>query len=126
MRRTIVVGDSRAISHLVAHILSELGYYPVLVANSGQDALEMLSCGDPPALALVDLSDPPMDSVAFTRQAKANSALRDMRIFLITDMPDSAATRLVAHAGADGHICKPFTPEELLSFLISHGLLRLS
>jgi len=82
-------------------------------ATSGAEGLAMMQ-DTPPHIVLLDIMMPDMDGWEVFKQIKANPALKDIPIIILTAR-DSTFEEIVARerAGVDDYITKPFTPAEL-------------
>ena len=88
------------------------GSFRVIEAGDGESGLA-LAMEQQPALILLDLMLPGMDGFEVTRRLRAEAALRNTRIILLTAR-DSEETKLRAlDEGADDFVPKPFLIPEL-------------
>jgi CheY-like chemotaxis protein len=111
-RRPLVLlaEDDRDIRALVGMLLERWGY-EVAAASSGRDALEM-AASRPPVLAIFDVGMPPPDGIALTQAFKADDALRDIPIILLTAHANDARAHAEA-AGVSAYVTKPFRAQAL-------------
>lgn len=80
----LVVDDDRDIREAVAAVLSSVGY-PVLSAADGAAALEILrSSPVPVGLVILDLMMPKVDGWEFRARQKADPALRDIPVVILS------------------------------------------
>lgn len=86
--------------------------YSFLVAHSGRQALDLLSC-QVPDLILLDVMMPEMDGFEVCRRIRACSTCPEMPIVLITALDDRSSRLKGLEAGADDFITKPFDVHEL-------------
>ena len=109
----LIVEDSMTQAFSLEYLLSENGYR-VAIATNGQQALEMAHLHKPD-LVVSDITMPIMGGFEFCSRAKADAALRDIPILLLTDLsnPDDIIHGLEARA--DGYITKPYEEGFLLS-----------
>ena len=110
-KKILVVDDEPDILKLTVVRLESLGY-DVLVAETGEKALEVLK-EETPDLILLDLLLPKMQGDAVCKKLKADPELKHIPIILFT----ASAVRVpakVGEIGADDFIVKPFEPDELL------------
>ncbi len=82
----------------------------ILDASDGVEGLIRLR-DNPINLILSDVNMPNMDGEEFVRQVKADKALRDIPVLMITTDNSTARVLRLRQLGAQGYICKPFTPE---------------
>jgi DNA-binding response OmpR family regulator len=106
----LAVDDEEYIRQLFQRILEDAGYRVVL-ASSGQEAIDKVSAGDVD-LVLLDIIMPGMDGMQVLELIREKS---DVPIIMVTGIGDlnSLSTSLVL--GADDYIKKPFRSKELLA-----------
>ena len=114
--RALVVDDSPVMRSLLRRLLRELSIETV-EADNGHVALERLAeCGDID-FALVEWSMPVMTGLEFIQVLRAHAAYDDLRVMMITAETETSQAPRAIEAGADAHMGKPFTKEELHSKL---------
>lgn len=88
--------------------------YRVLLAADGHTGIEGAK-RDRPALILLDFMMPTMDGLEFCRRLRAEPALRETQIILLTasERPDLDAE--AREAGATLTLRKPFGPEAIVA-----------
>jgi DNA-binding response OmpR family regulator len=110
--RIVVADDDRDILDLVVFKLSQAGY-DVVGVSDGVAALAAIET-EPPKLAILDVMMPGLSGLDVLRKVRANEAIKDLDIILLTarardsDVDDGFAT------GATDYVIKPFSPRELL------------
>ena len=106
----LVVDDERPIANILAGLLADLGYTP-LVASHGRHALE-LARERPPALVLTDLMMPYLSGagLAAALRADAEADGRDAPPIILITAAGAAAAEAV---GADAVLYKPFELEHV-------------
>jgi two-component system chemotaxis response regulator CheY len=117
----IVIDDSRAMRTILGRILKKMGY-TVEEAGNGREALERLSQGPKPDLALVDWNMPEMNGLEFLQAVRADPVYHDMRLVMVTTETDATRIRAALEAGADEYVMKPFTPDALGQKLVLIGI----
>ncbi len=110
--RVLVVDDSPAMRGLMKKILTQSGLpiEKILDAADGVEGLVRLK-DNPVNLILSDINMPNMDGEEFVRHVKADKAFRDIPVLMITTDNSTARVLRLRQLGAQGYICKPFTPE---------------
>ena len=110
--RVLVVDDSPAMRGLLKKILGQSGLpiEKILDAADGVEGLVRLR-DNPINLILSDINMPNMDGEEFVRHVKADKAFRDIPVLMITTDNSTARVLRLRQLGAQGYICKPFTPE---------------
>ncbi len=108
--RIMVVDDEPQIRRSLQVHLEGKGY-PVVTAEKGEEALELLSHRTPDVM-LVDLLLPGMDGIELTRRVRARSSVPIIFLSAIGDEPKKVEA---LEEGADDYVTKPFSMEELLA-----------
>ncbi len=110
--RILVVDDEPDIVALVAYHLARAGYR-VSTASSGTDALK--AAGDEqPALIVLDLMLPELSGFQVLERIRANPALADTPVLLLTARREEPDRVQGLSLGADDYLVKPFSPQELV------------
>ncbi|MCX6046643.1 MAG: response regulator transcription factor [Chloroflexi bacterium] len=112
-QRILMVDDDRDIVRVVRGYLEQAGY-EVLAAYEGESALHMLRSGHPDLL-LLDLMLPHRDGWELTRLIRADSALANIPIIMLTARIEDTDKILGLELGADDYVTKPFNPREVLA-----------
>jgi DNA-binding response OmpR family regulator len=112
-KRVVCIEDEPEMIDLVRLILGRKGFY-VIGANGGIEGLETVR-REKPDLILLDLMMPDMDGWEVYQQIKADAALREIPVIVVTAKAQSIDKVLGLHiAKVDDYITKPFGPQELL------------
>lgn len=108
----LCIDDEVGVIELVDLIMQKEGIV-VRGASSGQEGLTKIK-KSPPQLVLLDIMMPDIDGWEVFKQIKADSALKNIPIIILTAR-DSTFEEIVARerAGVDDYITKPFTPARL-------------
>jgi|GEM_PF-820659 len=111
---TVLVVDDNEDNRLIASTNLELAGYTVLEAEDGERGLEALA-GTPADLVLLDIMMPGIDGYEVCRRIRADAALQQTKVLMLT--AKAATTDLVKgfEAGADDYVTKPFEIDELLT-----------
>ncbi|CAN5820541.1 response regulator transcription factor [soil metagenome] len=112
-QRILMVDDDRDIVRVVRGYLEQAGY-EVLAAYEGESALHMLRSVHPDLL-LLDLMLPHRDGWELTRLIRADSALANIPIIMLTARIEDTDKILGLELGADDYVTKPFNPREVLA-----------
>jgi DNA-binding response OmpR family regulator len=107
----LVAEDDADILLLVATRLRRDGL-AVVTATDGEEALA-LARERRPAVAVLDIGLPGLDGLELLTRIRADEALRDTRVLLLTARAQEADVRRGFDAGADAYVKKPFSPAEL-------------
>lgn len=92
----------------------EKEYYTVSTAESGMEALEMISM-DPPDIILLDVMMPEMDGFEVCRRLKANIKTSDIPVVMVTALSDVEDRVEGLNSGADDFVTKPINDHALFA-----------
>ncbi len=112
-KRVVCIEDEPEMIDLVRLILGRKGY-DVIGANGGIEGLDAVR-RERPDIILLDLMMPDMDGWEVYQQIKADPALKQIPVVVVTAKAQSIDKVLGLHiAKVDDYITKPFGPQELL------------
>jgi len=113
MKRILVAEDEPSIVLSLEFLLGEAGF-EVLTAGNGMDALAIAEQRKPDLLVL-DLMLPIVNGFEVCRTLRANSALRHMRILMLTARGREHEVARGLALGANAYVTKPFGTRELMN-----------
>lgn len=87
--------------------------YEVLLARDGRQALEAIR-REHPQLVLLDAMMPGMTGFDVCEAVRADAAVRDTRILMLTAKGRETDVARGVGAGADAYVTKPFSTRELM------------
>lgn len=113
--RALVIDDSRVMRNMVMNALRQSGLasFEFTEAVDGADALTKFN---PTAfdMCFVDWNMPNMTGVEFVKRARAaGNAFHVPMVMVTSEQTVSKVEEALSQAGADGYVCKPFTPEDM-------------
>jgi len=112
-KRVVCIEDEPEMIDLGRLILGRKGY-DVIGANGGIEGLDAVR-REHPDIILLDLMMPDMDGWEVYQQIKAEPALKQIPVVVVTAKAQSIDKVLGLHiAKVDDYITKPFGPQELL------------
>jgi DNA-binding response OmpR family regulator len=111
--RILVADDDVDIRELVEFKLSTLGHDVVAVAD-GAAAIDACQASRPD-LAVLDVMMPGVSGLEAIRAIRADPALADLPVILLTARAQESDVETGFDSGADDYITKPFSPRELAS-----------
>jgi DNA-binding response OmpR family regulator len=106
----LVVDDEEMLRNLLSKILEKEGYR-VLLAESGQKAMEVLA-DDSVDIVLTDVKMPRMDGFEFLKTVKREYS--QTGVIVMTAFGDAYTVRDALLLGADEYITKPFKSFEIV------------
>jgi CheY-like chemotaxis protein len=107
----LVADDSMTILAMVSSRLERAGY-DVVTAARGDEALRLVQ-ENRPRLVLLDVEMPGLDGVEVARRIRADEALAETFIVLLTSLSEASEVATGMAAGADAYLTKPFSPQDL-------------
>ena len=112
MKRILIAEDEPSIVLSLEFLLAEAGY-EVLTASNGADALKLAE-ERTPDLVVLDIMLPVVNGFEVCRRLRANPALRDMRILMLTARGREQEVARGLALGANAYVTKPFGTRELM------------
>jgi two-component system phosphate regulon response regulator PhoB len=109
----LVVDDEEDIRELVRYNLSK-GGYTVTTASTGEEALR-IAHEVRPMLVVLDIMLPGIDGLEVCRRIKADAALQNTPIVMISALGEEKDVVTGLELGADDYVAKPFSPGVLLA-----------
>ena len=97
---------------IVRNLLKELGFVNAEEAEDGAVALQRIRAGGID-FVVTDWNMPNMDGLALLQTIRADPALKDLPVLMITAEAKRENIIAAAQAGASGYIVKPFTAATL-------------
>jgi two-component system chemotaxis response regulator CheY len=113
--RALIVDDSPVMRKVVERALRQAGIElsEVIQAGSGNEALEVLRPQPGLDLILSDINMPGMDGLQFLERLRSEGLAPGVPCIMITTESSAPVVHRAIAAGADGYICKPFTPDQI-------------
>ena len=107
-QRILIVDDERVNRMVLSAVLKDDNQ--IILAKSGEQALERLSIDAEIDLILLDVLMPEMDGYEVLRRIKTNDATRDIPVMFITALSSVGDEEHGLNLGACDYIGKPFSP----------------
>jgi two-component system chemotaxis response regulator CheY len=110
----LIVDDSAAIRKILHRVLvqADVPLGRVVEAGDGVEALEALKT-QKVGLILSDINMPNMDGLQLLSAIKADSAIKDVPVIMVTTEGGSSKVMEAVNLGAVGYVRKPFTAEQI-------------
>jgi signal transduction histidine kinase len=113
-RRLVLLADDNAdLRDYISRLLADHGYQVEAVAD-GEAALASLRARRPDIL-VSDVMMPRLDGFGLLAAVRADAALRDLPVVMLSARAGNDATAEGLDAGADDYLTKPFSARELLA-----------
>ncbi len=113
METVLIVDDEKNYPPVISAVLQEEGY-ETLMANSGQEALEVLRKNEV-ALVLTDMKMPVMDGMALLEKIKSKDP--DLPVMMMTAFGTVEKAVEAMQKGAYNYILKPFDNQQLIAYV---------
>ena len=110
--RVLVVDDNADMRDYLARLLRQR--WQVGTAANGREALEAMA-GELPELVVSDVMMPELDGFGLIAAMRAEQALHDVPVLLLSARAGEEARIEGVNAGADDYLVKPFSARELLT-----------
>ncbi|HEY9766450.1 MAG TPA: response regulator, partial [Chroococcales cyanobacterium] len=91
----------------VAEIILKNQGYDVVIANNGQEGIDM-ALSQHPDLIIMDILMPVLDGLTATRRLKADPRTKDIPIITVTAKASSSDKSAAQAAGSEGFLAKPY------------------
>lgn len=118
MAEILVVDDSKVMREMIVACLRAHEGLTFTQAASGLEAIEKLSLMAFDVVVL-DLNMPDIGGVEVVEFIRGQDKLRELPILIVTTRGDDASRARVLAAGASRFFTKPFTPDGILSEVLS-------
>lgn len=110
--RFLIVDDFSTMRRILRNLLVEMGFRQVDEANDGHAALALLQQGGY-EFVISDVQMPKMGGFELLKQIRADAALKDLPVLLITSEASKDDVLKAIRLGANGTILKPLTKSSL-------------
>jgi len=110
-----IVDDEPNIRETATFILEMEGYHVVTACN-GEEALALLR-REKPKIVLLDVMMPRKNGYEVCAEVKADPALKDIYVVMLTAKGQKMDKERALLVGADRYMTKPFDDEEILQIL---------
>ncbi len=110
----LVVDDNIMNRELATDLLGDAGY-PVIQAENGEQALELLDNNHSIDVILLDIMMPGLNGFETCKRIKEHNLWRLIPVVMLTALTDIRSRVTALEAGADDILSKPFEEEELLA-----------
>ncbi|MBU0678331.1 MAG: PAS domain S-box protein [Verrucomicrobia bacterium] len=123
--RVLAIDDIQDSLDLIGHVLR--AHFPgaeLVTALNGTEGIQKARTSQP-SIILLDVLMPEMDGFEACRRLKSDPATAHIPVLMISGIRVADIDRTIGvQSGADGYLCKPYEPNELISQI--HSLLRIS
>lgn len=119
--KILIVEDEPQINRLIELVLQSGGYYRILKAYDGEDALNIIKTENPD-LVLLDVMIPKLDGFTLCKTIRADKTLSSTQVIMLTAKKMEEDILKGFENGAIDYISKPFSNKVLLARIKAHLL----
>lgn len=110
--KILIVDDFSTMRRIVKNLLKDLGFTNTVEADDGKTALPLLEKGNIDFL-ITDWNMPGMTGIDLLKAVRANPALANLPVLMVTAEAKREQIIMAAQAGVNGYVIKPFTAATL-------------
>ena len=116
----LIVDDSTLMRKVIERALrqTDLDVTIITEASNGREALDQLRLATRPDIILCDINMPGMDGIDFLEARQVQKLALGVPVVMISSKTNEQIVRRTILAGAQGFLCKPFTPEQVKARLL--------
>jgi chemotaxis protein histidine kinase CheA/ActR/RegA family two-component response regulator len=117
-QRVLIADDSLSVRRSLEQLMRDAGF-EVTTARDGLEALAAIR-QHAPDIMLLDLEMPRMNGLEVTSYVRANDALKDIPILMITSRTSEKHVQMARDSGVTEVLSKPYSEDHLLSLVQEH------
>lgn len=119
MNKVLIVDDSSTMRKIIQRVLrqADIAVDNVIEAANGVEGLAALESNPDIGLVLSDVNMPEMNGIDFVRNLRATRDKETLPVIMVTTEGGGEMVNTAMELGANGYVCKPFTPESIRSAL---------
>lgn len=119
MNKLLIVDDSSTMRKIIMRVLrqAEISVDNILEAGNGVEGMQQLASHPDVGLVLSDVNMPEMNGLEFVKAIRKSHAKDKLPIIMVTTESGQGLLTNALEEGANGFVCKPFTPETIRSAL---------
>jgi len=115
--KILIVDDTRIAIKATTNMLNKIGYYNILTAKDGQDAITVLQNNSQIGLIISDLNMPNKNGYELLEWIRSNSVFRKTPFIMATSQAEQKYIVKAASAGANHFLIKPFGLDDVKNAL---------
>ncbi|MEY4773794.1 MAG: hypothetical protein RIT40_829 [Planctomycetota bacterium] len=119
MNKLLIVDDSSTMRKIIMRVLrqAEISVDNILEAGNGVEGMQQLLSNPDIALVLSDVNMPEMNGLDFVKEIRKSHTKEKLPVIMVTTESGQGLLANALEEGANGYVCKPFTPETIRSAL---------
>jgi two-component system chemotaxis response regulator CheY len=103
----MVVDDSATMRELLSFAVRRLGEVDIIEAANGAEALAAIAAGPRPDAVIADINMPVMNGLIMLEKIRADPALADLMIVIVTTETADEERAIAMSLGASAYVTKP-------------------
>lgn len=113
MNKLLIVDDSSTMRKIIMRVLrqADIPVETILEASNGVEALSQLASHPDLSLILSDVNMPEMNGIDLVLKVRETRSKERLPIIMVTTEGGESMREQAMAGGANGYVCKPFTPE---------------
>jgi two-component system chemotaxis response regulator CheY len=119
MNKVLIVDDSSTMRKIIMRVLrqADITVDNVLEAANGVEGMAQLAAHPDVGLVLSDVNMPEMNGIDFVKAIRTTHAKEQLPVIMVSTEGGEAMMESALAQGANGFVCKPFTPESIRTAL---------
>lgn len=119
MNKVLIVDDSSTMRKIIMRVLrqADIAVDNVLEAANGVEGMKQLAANPDVGLVLSDVNMPEMNGIDFVKAIRATHTKDKLPVIMVSTEGGQAMMESALAQGANGFVCKPFTPESIRTAL---------
>jgi len=119
MNKLLIVDDSSTMRKIIMRVLrqAEISVDNILEAGNGVEGMQQLLSNPDIALVLSDVNMPEMNGLDFVKEIRKSHTKEKLPVIMVTTESGQGLLANALEEGANGYVCKPFTPDTIRSAL---------
>jgi DNA-binding response OmpR family regulator len=114
-KKILVIDDSPLVLAMASDALQAAGFEVFTATNGIESNSYIFSTNNRPDLIILDIMMPLLDGNKKAKILKDKDFSKDIPILFISSKDEAELSQLAEESGVDGYICKPFTPQGIVS-----------
>jgi len=114
-KKILVIDDSPLVLAMASDALQAAGFEVFTATNGIESNSYIFSTNNRPDLIILDIMMPLLDGNKISKILKKQNHSQEIPIVYNSSKSEAELVSLVEESGADGYICKPFTPQSIVN-----------
>lgn len=115
-KEVLIADDSETFLMYISILMRRMGFYKIIPANNGMEALKLLRILMPD-IVMLDIEMPQMDGITVLRHIKGDDHTSNIPVIMVTIVSDKKSYEECKRLGCSGYLTKPVKVTDLNSIL---------